>query len=112
MQTTIMLLFYGFLAGILVMCAGFSTRKRASRRVAETISAAGGTLSACCFLMILGCGYLSTLLQKAAANEKRKRPRWRKAVLGAFALLLSEAVLDIITLQSIFPAPKERKRDR
>ena len=39
MQTTIMLLFYGFLAGILVMCAGFSTRKRASRRVAETISA-------------------------------------------------------------------------
>ena len=62
MQTTIMLLFYGFLAGILVMCAGFSTRKRASRRVAETISAAGGTLSACCFLMILGCGYLSTLL--------------------------------------------------
>ncbi len=49
MQTTIMLLFYGFLAGILVMCAGFSTRKRASRRVAETISAAGGTLSACCF---------------------------------------------------------------
>ena len=97
MQTTIMLLFYGFLAGILVMCAGFSTRKRASRRVAETISAAGGTLSACCFLMILGCG---------------KRPRWRKAVLGAFALLLSEAVLDIITLQSIFPAPKERKRDR
>ena len=53
---------YGFLAGILVMCAGFSTRKRASRRVAETISAAGGTLSACCFLMILGCGYLSTLL--------------------------------------------------
>ena len=62
MQTTIMLLFYGFLAGILVMCAGFSTRKRASRRVAETSSAAGGTLSACCFLMILGCGYLSTLL--------------------------------------------------
>lgn len=44
MQTTIMLLFYGFLAGILVMCAGFSTRKRASRRVAETISAAGGLL--------------------------------------------------------------------
>lgn len=61
MYSAVMILFYGFLAGLLVMFAGFSVKKQVARHTAELISALGGTLSACCFVLILCCGYLSTI---------------------------------------------------
>ena len=61
MHTAIMILCYGFLAGLIVMFTGFSVKKQAARHTAERISALGGTLCACCFVLILCCGYLSTL---------------------------------------------------
>ena len=60
MHSAIMILFYGFLAGLLVMMTGFSVKRQVARHTAELISALGGTLSVCCFILILFCGYLMT----------------------------------------------------
>ena len=61
MQSVIMLFFYGFLAGLVMMFTGLSVKKQVLTHTAELLSAAGGTLAACCFVLILCCGYLSTL---------------------------------------------------
>ncbi len=61
MYTAVMILFYGFLAGMLVMLAGFCMKKQVAKHTAEVISALGGTFSVCCFILVLCCGYLSTL---------------------------------------------------
>lgn len=62
MNTMIMVCFYGFLAGLLVLVMGFGVKKQSAPQIAQMLSAAGGTISACCFFMILCMGYLSTLL--------------------------------------------------
>lgn len=61
METMIMLCFYGFLAGLAVLFIGFGVKKQTAPRIAQMMAAAGGTISACCFFMILCLGYLSTL---------------------------------------------------
>lgn len=61
MQTAMMLFFYGFLAGLVVLFTGLSIKKRVPKPTAEVLSAAGGTLAASCFVLILCCGYFSTM---------------------------------------------------
>ena len=61
MHSVIMLFFYGFLAGLAILFTGLGVKKRALLHTAQVLSTAGGTLAACCFLLILCCGYLSTL---------------------------------------------------
>ena len=60
MHSAIMILFYGFLAGLLVMMTGFSVKRQVTCHTAELISALGGTLSVCCVILSLFCGYLMT----------------------------------------------------
>ena len=60
-MSILMMLFYGFLFGLVIMFTGFSVKKQVAQQTSEMISAAGGTISVCCFLMILFLGYLSAV---------------------------------------------------
>ena len=57
----VMTLFYGLLSGLVILLGGSPAKKQTGGHTAELLSTAGGILAGCCFVLLLFCGYLTTL---------------------------------------------------